>query len=1240
MKIGRNDPCPCGSGNKYKKCCIDKSIRKVSDVNTVPIENSMSDFEYIKDTSMKLEQTISLYNIEDVTRAIFCINAWTNNRSALAQALTLNQAISNAKVFGNQNIKEYSEFKAFFDAILLYLPITNREDLTLNDFGEFKINVDGDMFPVILGTGHEQVYAAMKFLPVLARVIEMTDDLKAVLHYSRKIINSLADSNATSDEHFDIAFELPSEKFWQAVNSLFNSKEFSENAKRAFNIMGYQKCPIEMQHFFIFRGDCYPLFNASILVDLYKRILSLATVEEYHLHINLTIGELIENTFNFSGNDRSRVLLAPTIINISTGKPYTNNHLFFMIVRAGRVLIAINKGDFDNLDSIEAEIDVINLLHERNQLRLGELYYRKELHGGYAFDVSARMTVQFLLIEPFTDITAHGVFLGEAGERFSCSALDIIYMMDFMEDFDELLDFIEYERTEEAQIMAIGGKSNLFFTWKNAHHHIASGAIEYSLISVSYGTADDYVFDYYTKSLTNYPFGLQSKMFADPLSWKVKEGDFEYSHFEHKGCLGFGGEGKMIGYSTFLFLAHNVEFFIKEDFAQDNHTALRTIDELNQRLFNRYGETLGALPFLYGKVLQIMFMPMHYAQHIDHSGFTLDKNKKYVYSDIYVDTDTIIIRYTVSLDELLSAIKNANDKSVESAYFLELIEPLKKYLQSSFAELEVTVNKDSSLKKEVGVFTIEQDYYYSDMAPSFQMEAQNFVKARKKIAKVCFAAGAEPGEYSGKAATHVIRKMQTAIVRAFEDQISQYNKENFHKKALNYYTTQLHGIIINLKRFSSFKDLEPTVQQEFEEKTRSIREEYRRNLRTAQYLLESNLTIQHSDNINCNKDEFENLLAFADWLVVLQDNADTCYYSDVDLSIKIDSEFKVDTIISEFSKLQNEQMILRKYDQKEYTIKNDETDKDLLNKCTNAFFADTGIELSVLISILEYLQLMVVEKPFAKEVYPNVFEVPKDNLTNDFLELLIESKEIDLEKAEKALSFITLDCDKLKLLNGTIHDILPVWDREKRDNRFDVKPIIIEEDKCIFSPIVMKQLATLWRSGFLEWYLPFEIGLENVKIELTKWKKRYEDEMVQDIATVFMAKGFYPVLPEFELASRYPQSDFPDELGDYDVIAVNQSKKEIWLIESKVLQKVGSIYEYQMQQKSFFYQHKDDEKFQRRIDYIKNNLSKVISVLGLENKDYTVISYMVTNKLFDSWYKKLDFSIISYHELMQKLEDY
>ncbi|MBW2430077.1 MAG: SEC-C domain-containing protein, partial [Deltaproteobacteria bacterium] len=25
-KIGRNEPCPCGSGKKYKRCCLTKGV--------------------------------------------------------------------------------------------------------------------------------------------------------------------------------------------------------------------------------------------------------------------------------------------------------------------------------------------------------------------------------------------------------------------------------------------------------------------------------------------------------------------------------------------------------------------------------------------------------------------------------------------------------------------------------------------------------------------------------------------------------------------------------------------------------------------------------------------------------------------------------------------------------------------------------------------------------------------------------------------------------------------------------------------------------------------------------------------------------------------------------------------------------------------------------------------------------------------------------------------------------------
>lgn len=31
MKIGRNDPCPCGSGKKYKNCCLRKETMSIAE---------------------------------------------------------------------------------------------------------------------------------------------------------------------------------------------------------------------------------------------------------------------------------------------------------------------------------------------------------------------------------------------------------------------------------------------------------------------------------------------------------------------------------------------------------------------------------------------------------------------------------------------------------------------------------------------------------------------------------------------------------------------------------------------------------------------------------------------------------------------------------------------------------------------------------------------------------------------------------------------------------------------------------------------------------------------------------------------------------------------------------------------------------------------------------------------------------------------------------------------------------
>ncbi len=55
-KVGRNDPCPCGSGRKYKKCCLDRSQDRTLDVKET----------YEKKYGIKLKSTAE---IEGIRRA-------------------------------------------------------------------------------------------------------------------------------------------------------------------------------------------------------------------------------------------------------------------------------------------------------------------------------------------------------------------------------------------------------------------------------------------------------------------------------------------------------------------------------------------------------------------------------------------------------------------------------------------------------------------------------------------------------------------------------------------------------------------------------------------------------------------------------------------------------------------------------------------------------------------------------------------------------------------------------------------------------------------------------------------------------------------------------------------------------------------------------------------------------------------------------------------------------------------
>ena len=61
MKIGRNDPCPCGSGKKYKFCCL----KKIDNTKTEIIAQNGYEYCILFNDSFSKQEKIS-YDEEDV----------------------------------------------------------------------------------------------------------------------------------------------------------------------------------------------------------------------------------------------------------------------------------------------------------------------------------------------------------------------------------------------------------------------------------------------------------------------------------------------------------------------------------------------------------------------------------------------------------------------------------------------------------------------------------------------------------------------------------------------------------------------------------------------------------------------------------------------------------------------------------------------------------------------------------------------------------------------------------------------------------------------------------------------------------------------------------------------------------------------------------------------------------------------------------------------------------------------
>lgn len=437
------------------------------------------------------------------------------------------------------------------------------------------------------------------------------------------------------------------------------------------------------------------------------------------------------------------------------------------------------------------------------------------------------------------------------------------------------------------------------------------------------------------------------------------------------------------------------------------------------------------------------------------------------------------------------------------------------------------------------------------------------------------------------------------------------------------------------------EDIEEGERIKSLEKSTQLSEKAKMRKSALLYLIETNLYLvneRKEEAIDSSK--LSELLSFAKWIIYLQNSSDLCFHTDSDTKLIVEDDYRIDVELGENYSQTFEKESQRRIIAEPFNLRGDNTDRDFFEKVANAFYEDLGVHFKVLESVLHHLSDSSFSHDNVEfdEIAPNVIKAKATDVLNDYLSFVVEN--VPVEDVKSAYDFLTIVPGQLKTICDTTHPILPIWEREKRNHCFAVRPIYMSNNDYIYSPIIMEEVRKRWIEGFLQFYPPFEIGLERTCTALYAWKNNYEHLFSSEVEVLLKESGCEYAKHDVDLRREDRRGNHPtiDVLGDYDVIGLNTTQKRIFIIECKVLQPIGSVFEHSNQQKRFFTKEKFDEKFQKRIDYFSKVAMSFFANHGYDTEGFTINPYMVVNKVFSSYYKHVQFPIVTFDELKREIQ--
>ena len=134
-KVGRNEPCPCGSGKKYKKCCLEKDEAEAlreqisapnggeklfNDGGLHEEEGVLKDYRKLKKTDEKIDFLKKLFPLPADFATDYAIELFAPFHNTMGAEGRHAQAAEIFQIFSKENKEIYEDACSVFDRMLVY----------------------------------------------------------------------------------------------------------------------------------------------------------------------------------------------------------------------------------------------------------------------------------------------------------------------------------------------------------------------------------------------------------------------------------------------------------------------------------------------------------------------------------------------------------------------------------------------------------------------------------------------------------------------------------------------------------------------------------------------------------------------------------------------------------------------------------------------------------------------------------------------------------------------------------------------------------------------------------------------------------------------------------------------------------------------------------------------------------------------------------------------------------------